>query len=233
MMFLLLLSISPKITKFWGLLEYKPQWSLSLKAWLILGLVLGISSYVFVTQINAFLLVSKPLKNAEVLLVEGWLIDPALKGAFEEYQKGNYQRMITTGSPIERGAFITHYTSFADVAADSLIKMGIDPQKIVPITASSVDIDRTAAAAIAVKEWLKTSKLSIQSINLYSYDIHTRRSRLIYQTILSPEVKVGAIAHYSPYYDHRYWWTSSYGLKSMINEIIGYFYTRFIWFYFK
>lgn len=220
----------PTFHQFWGLLEYKPQWSLSLKGWLILFSFHITFAYFFITKINGFLAFSRPIE-ADTLLIEGWLIDSALRGAFQQYQTGNYQRIIITGVTIERNFLFAHYTSYAEMAAAYLTKLGVNPAQIITITVPNVDLNRTAAAAIAVKEYLNHSSLDVKAINLYSYDIHTRRSWLIYQKILKPDIQIGAIAHASLHYNPQQWWTSSYGFKSMINEIIAYFYTRLLWFY--
>lgn len=223
---------SPTMQKFWGLLEYKPQWGLTLKAWFILisGLLLLV---VFVIlSLYPFLAMYQPIK-ADALLVEGWMSDDALKAALKEYRRGQYRIMITTGSEIHRGNYLTQYKSYAEIAAASLVAMGGDSEKIMAVAAPKVKLDRTAAMAIAVKEWLIESPVPIQSLNIFSLDAHTRRSWLIYRHILAPEIRVGAIAHQSNYYNPRRWWTSSSGVKSMITEIVGYLYTKLIWLNFK
>lgn len=229
----MIFSVEPIITKFGGLLEYKPQWTLSLKGWLILISLVFASLLLFIKYIHSFLTLSQPLKEADILLIEGWLNGKTLEGGVNEYQKGNYQMILIPGFPINEEEFANGYQSYPERVAKILIKLGIESQKIVTIVIPYVETNRTAETAIAVKNWLKKSNLSLNSLNLYSYDIHTRRSYLIYQKILKPEIKVGAISYSSPHYNPQKWWRSSYGVKIMINEIISYFYTRFIWFYFQ
>ncbi|MFM7579435.1 MAG: YdcF family protein, partial [Microcystaceae cyanobacterium] len=84
-------------------------------------------------------------------------------------------------------------------------------------------------SAKAVKEWLLTSSPPIQAINLYSSDVHSRRSWLIYQRILSPQFSVGILSFPSPYYDPHRWWLYSEGVRSVLSEAIAYFYAVLIW----
>jgi hypothetical protein len=229
----MIFSVEPIITKFGGLLEYKPQWTLSLKGWLILMSLLLANFWIFIQSIHSFLTFSQPLEVADILLIEGWLNGKTLEGVVKEYQKRNYKMILIPGFPMNEEEFSNGYQSYPEKVAKTLIKLGIESQKIVTIVIPYVETNRTAETAIAVKNWLKKSNLSLNSLNIYSYDIHTRRSYLIYQKILKPEIKVGAIAYPSPHYNPQKWWRSSYGVKIMINEIIGYFYARFIWFYFQ
>ncbi|MEM8779295.1 MAG: ElyC/SanA/YdcF family protein [Cyanobacteria bacterium P01_G01_bin.49] len=181
-------------------------------------------------MIQPFLTVSSPLE-AKVMIVEGWLTDAAIKGAIAEFKAQNYHLMITTGTPIRRGQQFSQYKTDADLAAATAIALGVDPQKVVAVPTPVVKVNRTAASAIGVKEWLSESDLTVETVNLYSYDVHTRRSWLIFRQVLEPEIKVGAIAYHSRDYDAQQWWKSSEGVKSVILETIAYFYARFLWRY--
>ncbi|NEP26194.1 MAG: cytosine deaminase, partial [Moorea sp. SIO3I6] len=58
------------------------------------------------THIHPFLSITSPI-NADALVVEGWLPDYALKGAMEEFDRGNYQKIITTGLPLRKGYYLS------------------------------------------------------------------------------------------------------------------------------
>jgi Ni,Fe-hydrogenase III small subunit len=212
-----------KIIKFWGLFIYQPQWTLTLKGWLLLIVVLLTLLTIFVTQIHSFLAVQTPIK-ADALLVEGWVSDSVIKGAVSEYQHGQYKIIITTGLPIERGSFLSQYQNFAELTAATLIELGIPQDKIILIPTPATKINRTGMAAKTVKKCLTNSKINIKSMNIYSFDVHTRRSWLLYQKMLPNDLKVGAIAYPSDAYDPRFWWTSSAGFRSIINEALAYIY---------
>jgi DUF218 domain len=213
----------PKIRRLWGLLEYKPQWTLTLKGWLFVVLFLLALLTIFITHIHTFLAVQSPIE-ADTLLIEGWVSDRVIQGAFAEYRQGDYQTIITTGLPLERGSFLSQYENYAQLTAATLIHLGIPQDRIIPIATPITKINRTATAAKTVKEWLAHSNLKVKAINIYSFDVHTRRSWLLYQKILEPEIKVGAIAHTSEYYPAERWWAYSAGFRTIINETLAYFY---------
>ncbi|MGK7939904.1 MAG: ElyC/SanA/YdcF family protein [Crocosphaera sp.] len=213
--------------KFWGLLEYKPQWTLTLRGWcFVLFLLLSIF-ICFGLSIHPFLRVSQPV-DADVMVVEGWVRDEVIKGAIAEFQAKNYRLMITTGDELGRGKYLSDYDSFAEVAAATAIALGLNSEQVVAVPSINVPINRTAASAEAVKQWLMTSDVNVNAINLYSYNVHTRRSWLIFRRILEPDIKVGAMAFPSDYYG-RAWWQTSEGIKSVIVETMSYIYVKFIW----
>lgn len=219
---------SPIIKKFWSLLEYKPRWGLTVQAWLILLFTVTLTGLITIAQIHSFLAISQPIK-AEALILEGWTDDPVIEGAITEFNRGNYQLLLTTGGPLGKGSYLAQYKTLAELAAATLIALKFPPDLIVAIPTPPVKTDRTAASAKAVKEWIYHSKTDIKAVNLYSYDVHTRRSWLIFKTILEPEIKVGAITHPALDYDPKKWFTSSAGFRTIISEMIAYFYARFIW----
>ncbi len=214
----------------WGLLEYKPQWTLTLQGWcLVLLLITAGTLFIFLT-IQPFLAVSVPM-NAKVLVVEGWVNDETLKGAIAEFKKKNYQLMITTGVLFNQQKYLTRYQSRAHLTAAKAIALGLDPLKVVAVTNSMVKVNRTAASAMAVKDWLFRSNLKITRLNLYSYNVHTRRSWIIFRQVLAPKIKVGAIAHPPSGYNPKQWWTASEGVRSVTAEAIAYLYVFLIWRY--
>lgn len=211
-----------------GILEYKPQWSLTWKGWLLLALIGALIFWFTVTRVQGFLAIQKPIK-ADALLIEGWVDDRVIEGAIEEFYRGDYRSIIVTGMPFYRGGYLREYKNQAEAITATLVKLGIPPDRILPVSIPEVKKDRTAAMALGVKEKLFQEKLKIRSINIYSFDVHTRRSYLIYQRVLKPRIRVGAIAHPNTGYDPDRWWTSSTGFRSVIEEAIAYIYARFLW----
>jgi hypothetical protein len=211
---------------FWGLLEYKQQWFLTLKGWIILVLFLVALWLAIITQIEPFLAVSAPVK-ADILVLEGWVGDGVIKGAISEFYKGNYKLIITTGMPLERGSYLSEYKTYPELTAATLLALGINPDQIVAVPAQPVKINRTEASAKALKIWLAQSNLNIPALNLYSADVHTRRSWIIFKQVLNPEITVGAIANPPLNYDPQSWWNSSEGVRQVISETIAYIYAIF------
>ncbi|MFM7438216.1 MAG: hypothetical protein ACKO2V_06360, partial [Snowella sp.] len=113
---------SPRIKKIWGLLEYKLRWGLTVQAWLILLFAATLTGLIAIAQIHPFLAVSQPIA-AEVLIVEGWVDDLVLEGAITEFNRGNYQLLLTTGGPIGKGYYLAQYKTLAELAAATLIAL--------------------------------------------------------------------------------------------------------------
>jgi hypothetical protein len=205
----------------------KKKWVLAFQACLITLACIPILMVSLLTHIHSFLAPSSPIK-ADVLVVEGWMQDYALKEAITEFNRGSYQKLITTGLPLEQGFYLAHYKNFAELATATLIELGCDRDKLVAVPGPNVVKNRTAASAVALQQWIANSELKINSINLYTFDVHARRSWLIFRQALAPEIKVGVIAVESLSYDPKQWWISSEGVRSIIDETIAYIYARFV-----
>ncbi len=213
--------------RFWGIVDYQPRWGLTIKGWLIvlLSIVLAIALILF--RLQSFLAHTEPIA-ADVLVVEGWLGDGAIDGAIVEFNRRQYKLLITTGIPLGRGEHLTEYKNFAKLSEATLITLGFDAGKIQAIPTPNVKRDRTLASAIAVKEWLAKSNLEVDGINVYSDDVHTRRSWLLFKKVFEPEIAVGAIAHPPVDYDAKFWWASSEGFRTVLSEGIAYIYAKFL-----
>ncbi|NES05153.1 MAG: cytosine deaminase [Okeania sp. SIO2F4] len=178
-------------------------------------------------NIYSFLAVTSPIE-ADLLIVEGWMSDYAVKSAIAEFNQGSYQKLITTGTPIGKGFYLSEYNNFAELTAATLITLGVAPDRVVAVPTPQVTKYRTTASAMAVKEWLQTSNLKVNSINIYTLGPHARRSWMIYRNVFSPDIQVGVIALEPKGYNTHRWWQSSAGMRTVIGEAIAYFYTRFV-----
>jgi len=209
------------------LLTWLEKFTSTIQLWI---LILGLIIFLIVMccwNIYSFLAVNSPIE-ADLLIVEGWMSDYAVKSAIAEFNQGNYQKLVTTGTPIGKGFYLSEYDNFAELTAATLIIWGVDPDRVVAVPTPQVTKYRTTASAMAVKEWLKTSNLKVNSINIYSLGPHARRSWMIYRNVFSPDIQVGAIAIEPKGYNPRRWWHSSAGMRTVIGEAIAYFYTRFV-----
>jgi hypothetical protein len=210
--------------RYWGLLEYKPKWSLTLKGWGFILVSIVSAIVVSISQIHSFLAYNKPLPTADILVVEGWLVDEALQQAIVEFKNNNYQLLITTGLPLERGAYLSEYKNFAELSAASLIAMGFDRSKLLAIPTPKVTINRTLASAISVKKWLETSSNKYDSLNIYSDSVHTRRSFSLYRKVFDRKIEIGSIAASNSSYNPQIWWRESEGVRRVISETVAYIY---------
>ena len=214
-----------KISKI-RLIHRQQRWTLTAQGWGI-AIAFTASLIIFaITQIHPFLAVNSPIK-ADVLVVEGWLPDYALKQALVKFESDSYRQIITTGTPLPTGYYLAEYKNFAELSAATLKALGLETEKLVVISTPDVVKDRTYASAAAVRQWLFSSDLKLESINLFTFDVHARRSWLSYEQALAPKIKVGVIAVESLDYDSNNWWSSSAGVRSVISETIAYIYARF------
>ena len=213
--------------KIWGLISYKPRWGIAWRGWMLIFFAIALSAILAIFKLQPFLAYSQPIA-ADVLIVEGWLGDDALKGAIAEFNSRNYQLLVTTGIPLGRGEYLTEYKDFAHLSQASLINIGFDADKVVAVTTPDVERDRTLTSAVAVKEWLIKNREDIKAINVYSADVHSRRSYMLFRQVFEPEIKVGTISHPPLDYDARWWWASSQGVRKVLSESIGYVYALFL-----
>jgi len=209
------------------LIRRREMWAITREGWVIAILGLIIIMLLMIANIHPFLAVTSPIK-ADILVVEGWLPDYAIESAIAEFKKGGYSQLITTGIPLSKGYYLAEYKNYAELAAATCIVLGFDPDKLVAVPATGAIKHRTNASAIALRDWLSTSALKVNSINRYSFGTHARRSWIVFKEVLNPEIKVGIIAAEPQDYNPQEWWKSSEGFRTVTGEIIAYIYARFV-----
>lgn len=196
--------------------------------WLLIAIVSACGFYLGVANIGSFLSRNKPVE-ASVLVVEGWAPDYALVKALREFKDGHYAMLVATGGPLENGMYLSEYKTWAQVAAATFKKLGIDSSALIVLPSPKVGADRTYAAACQVRTWIRQKSIPpVLSINLLSIGAHTRRSGLLYQRTLGKNIRVGTICCSDTGYTIRKWWTSSQGFRTVSDEFIAYLYARFI-----
>ena len=212
---------------FLGLVKRKEYYLPTLRGWLLLLVVVGGLLVALVRGLFWFLAPTAPV-DAEILVVEGWLPDAALEKAVTEFRTHNYRLLVTTGGPLREGSYLSVYKSYAELSAASIRKLGIQDSQLVAVPAPRVREDRTYASAVALKLWREASGTRLRSLNLYSLGAHARRSRLMFEKALGKSVVVGVIAVEDPDYDPHLWWTSSSGVRDVLDEAIGYAYAALL-----
>lgn len=210
-----------------NLIHQQEIWMPTLQGWLVcLGFAVGVIIF-FLTHIYSFLAINLPIK-ADLLVIEGWMQDSKIEKAIAEFHRGGYQKLMSIGPSFVQGSHLSQYRNFAEVGAATLIALGFDSDKLVVVPTPDVLRNRTDASAIAVHDWLEKSDLNIKSINIYTFDVHSRRSWQIFQQALSPKIDVGVIVLPPPDYNPQKWWVSSAGVKAIISETISYVYACLI-----
>ena len=215
--------------KFFGIFTRKERWGLSWRGRLIVVL-LGFSIAVSLLFYAEPFLAENQRVNSNILVVEGWIHEFAIRAAVEEFKKGSYERVFTTGGPVVGiGRFINDYQTSASVGADLLKNTGVAPEFVQMVPSRVMDRDRTYSSAIALREWFREhNMLEAKSFNVLTEGAHARRTRLLFQEAFGEGVKVGIIAVPNPDYDAKYWWRYSEGVKDVLMEGAAYLYAKFL-----
>ena len=199
---------------------------LRLKVILLALVVLLFIGYLLIHNLYRFLSPNEPV-NAQILVIEGWLPDFALKSVANEFLTNHHDLVITTGGPISRGTFLSEYKSYENLAKSTLKKI-TGKDNIVAVRAPDTKKDRTFASALALKKWLQENHISHRKISVVTLDIHARRTWILFHKALGKNYDNGIIAIDDIYYDENNWWVTSDGFRSTIDEAIAYIYVKTI-----
>jgi uncharacterized SAM-binding protein YcdF (DUF218 family) len=210
----------------WGLLDRKERWSLSWRGRLIFAFALLLVGVLVFEGVYPFLATSHRV-DADILVVEGWVHDYAICGAVEEFRRGSYRRVFTTGGPVPgSGHYVNDYQTSASVGADLLKHAGVPSELVQMVPSRIMDRDRTYSSAVALRQWFREHNVGVQSVNVVTEDTHARRTRLLFKKALGKKLTVGIIAVPNPDYDPGRWWWYSEGVKDVGSEALAYVYAR-------
>lgn len=92
------------------------------------------------------------------------------------------------------GRIINNYSSNAEHTRDKLFSMGVDSSRIIAVPGKKTIINRTLTSAIALRDYLSTSKIDVKGINIVSYGTHARRTWMTYSKVLGKSYKIGIIS---------------------------------------
>ena len=198
-----------------------PTW----RGWVVLLFAVAALVVFSIRGAHSFLAVNDPVDNG-ALVVEGWLPDYALQEAILEFRRGHHSRIFVTGGPLENGAPLSEYRTFAELGAATLLRLGMSSNAVQVVPAPRVRLDRTYASALALKNWLTPHGVTERNFNVISLGPHSRRSRLLFEKALGRDYKVGVIAIQNQEYDTQRWWASSAGVRTVMDEIVAYLYDR-------
>ncbi|MBI5388404.1 MAG: YdcF family protein [Verrucomicrobia bacterium] len=213
-----------------GLFERRESWKLTWRGRAVgflvgAGLVTG-----FFLGIHPFLAVSDP-PNGDVFVVEGWIHDYAVDEAVKLFQQGRWQQVFSTGGPsVNFGSTLAEYDSYAEIARDKLLTLGLKPEQIVTVRAPARERDRTYASAVALRKWFQDHSIKATSVTVVTIGPHARRTRLMYDKAFRGSVAVGVVSVVNREYDAARWWRFSEGVKEILSESFSYLYARFFFF---
>lgn len=192
---------------------------------LVILMLIVVAFVIFsLSSLHQFLAQNKPV-NKGVLMVEGWLPDYAIEEAMKVFRNGPYHQFITIGGPIQRGSYLFRYGNFAELAAATLIALGLEKEKILIASSASNSSYRTYNSATELKHWLSISNQRLSSFDFFTLGTHSRRSRVLFEYAFGKEVEIGIIAAVPLHYNPKKWWRSSEGTRTVLSELIAYLYT--------
>jgi len=169
--------------------------------------------------------------NTNILVVEGWMDEFAIRAGADEFKTGDYDYIITTGGPVTgSGGYTNDYNTFASVGARRLKAAGVADESVQIIPSHIIGRDRTYSSAIALRRWLRDHDMALGSFNVVTEDAHARRTRLLFQKAFGNGVRVGIISIPNPDYDAKHWWRYSEGVRDVVTEGVAYVYAElFFW----
>ena len=165
-------------------------------------------------------------EGAHTLVVEGWLGRADLEQAAALLRGRQYQRVLTTGGPIDPEIDAGGWQTFAQRAAALLRAQGVVQVPVIALPAPASAQDRSYLSAVMVRDWAQRSGTRLDAVDLFSAGVHARRSWLVYRMALGDGVEVGVIAARPAGIDARHWWTSSEGAKTTIGEALSLAWTK-------
>jgi len=214
----------------WGLFDRRERWSLSWRGRAIVASVLLLVGALIFEGVYPFLATTHRV-NANILVVEGWIHEYAIRTAVKEFQSNHYQRVFTTGGPVGgSGGYINDFYTSASVGADLLKKCGLPDDRLQMVPSRVMDRDRTYASAVALRNWFRAHDIAVSGIDVVTEDLHARRTRLLFQKAFGKDVQVGIIAVANVDYPAHRWWHYSEGLKDVVGEFTAYLYARLLFF---
>jgi hypothetical protein len=200
-----------------------PTW----RGWLLGCFCLVVAVIALVRVSYPFLAVTAPVSGG-VLVVEGWAPDYAFEYAKQEFTRKHYAKIFVTGGPLESGAPLSEYHTYAELGTAILQKMGMNSNVVESVPAPLVKQDRTFTGALYLRKWWVAHGETPTRMDLLTLGPHARRSRLLYQKALGKNTKVGIIAMVPQNYDAEEWWRSSAGVRTVLDEAFAYVYARFL-----
>ncbi len=197
----------------------------TLWGWLVLLLAVGAACVFVGRYIHTFLSPNVPAPQATILVVEGWITGEELDQAVVAFRSGRYERVVTTGGPIEKWLNFRGSSNYADWAASYLKAHGLAETVVTPVSAPASAQDRTYLSAVMVRDWAVRQGLALNALNVFSANTHARRSWMLYRMAFGPNVEVGVLSARPMEYDEHHWWRTSAGAKSVLGETISVLWT--------
>jgi uncharacterized SAM-binding protein YcdF (DUF218 family) len=212
------------------LVSRKERWGLSWLGWITVVAIVLLFASAVVLCVYPFLATTHRV-DANVLVIEGWVHPYAIRAGVDEFKAGGYQRIFTTGGPVNGiGGYINDANTSASVGASGVEAAGV-PNEFIQMVPSQVnDRDRTYSSAVALRRWLSEHHAEVKGVNVVTENTHARRTWLLFQKAFGNKVRVGVIGARNPDYDSKEWWSCSEGVRDVLDEGIAYVYAKFFFY---
>jgi hypothetical protein len=214
---------------FWfGMLRKREVVVPSPRGMLILALAAAAAGWILITRLQLFLAVNRPI-GGEVLVVEGWIPDYAMREALLAFRSRPYKMIVTTGGPLPQGMAYSYYGTHAQLAAAFFRESGLSADSLTAVPSPEAGRDRTYQEGVSLREWMRSTGRNFASLDLVSFSTHARRSRLLYRMALGKGTGVGVYALRDAGYNPAIWWKTSNGFRRVSDEAVAYLYAK-LWF---
>jgi hypothetical protein len=211
----------------WGLLKRRECLVPTLRGWMVLLLLTGVLVLLVLSEAHTFLTINDRIPS-DILVIEGWLPDYAVQDLLADIQRNHYRKVLVTGGPMGTGRILCGYSTWAELGAATLIKLGMDTNTVEALSAAKVSRDRTYASGVALHNWLLRHQIETASLNILTMAEHSRRTRFLFGKALGPKYRLGIISVQNLDYDPNRWWKSSEGVRGVIGEMLAYGYARLL-----
>jgi hypothetical protein len=191
---------------------------------LVFSFVLLIFSFIF-SKLPLYLSKNRPL-NGDYLVLDGQMPDYSIEKAIQIFHESGYKTIITTGGKLPSGYYISGKTTMAELTYATFLELGFDSAKIVFIPGGTIVRDRTYSSGLSLKKWFFEHGITHTKVNVLAVGSHARRSQDLFQKALGDNFEVGIISVEDINYDKNKWWKASIGVRTVMSEIIAYFYVK-------
>jgi len=164
---------------------------------------------------------------ADILVVEGWAGRDSMPAALQEFQRGGYRLLVTSGGPTgDRWA--AQNWNHAELAAEELLHHGLPKDQLLVAPTYESETQRTYNAARAVCRALAARGAPPAAINIWTCGAHARRSRLVFAKVFGSKTRVGVIAWAPEGSLAKPWWRSSARSRALLEETAAYLFERLL-----
>lgn len=209
-----------------GLVSRRQRWGLTLKGWVFLFATALLFVIAGVFSVHPFLAITAP-EATKTLVVEGWISEVGIKYAAEQMLSNSYDHAFITGGPISGfGGYTSDFNTYAQYGFSRLLEKGVPRDRLTRVPCRVTERDRTYSSAVVLRHHFQINNLRPAAINILTDAVHARRSRLLFESALGRDIKIGVIAVPPSEYKATRWWRYSAGVKDVFSEALAYTYAR-------